>query len=92
MALAPEEFYKAAKLAGNPFRTNPVYAADPRAEIWVGYEKERARFMKFLTRARADQVGNANFIMVYGPYGTGKSHALLWGQNRILHGAKDEFN
>lgn len=91
IAMPPSEFYKSCNLKGNPFRSNPTHADDPRMDIWVGYEKQRQQFMKFLTRARADQVGNANFIMIYGGFGTGKSHALLWAQNRILNVEADEF-
>lgn len=82
---SPEEFYAAANLTGNPFRSNPTQVADPRRDIWVGYEREQAQLIKYLKRARADQVGNANFILLFGSYGTGKSHALLWAQNRILN-------
>ncbi|THF60381.1 hypothetical protein [Pseudothauera rhizosphaerae] len=90
--LQPEEFYKASNLTDNPFRSQPIYGGDPRMGIWVGYDKQRRQMMKFLTRSRADQVGNVNFVMLYGQYGTGKSHALLWAINEILHKRSDEFN
>ena len=92
MALPPEEFYPAARLAGNPFRPNPVHGTDPRISIWVGYETQRRQLIKYLARSRSDQVGNVNFIMLYGDYGTGKSHALLWAMNEIVKNRKDEFN
>ena len=41
--------------------------------------------LAYLKRSLADQIGNANFLMLYGDYGTGKSHALLWAQHLILH-------
>lgn len=91
-AIAAEEFYKACNLRGNPFRSNPAHSSDPRTEIWVGYEKQQQQLVRFLERTRADQVGNANFVMVYGNYGTGKSHALLWAQNHILKTEKVEFD
>jgi hypothetical protein len=91
MALEPVEFYKACNLTTNPFRSNPVQEADPRNNIWVGYEREKTLLNKFLVRSRADQVGNANFIMIYGDYGTGKSHALLWAKHQILETHKAEF-
>jgi len=87
-----EEFYKAANITINPFRTNPTIETDPRKGIWVGYKEERETLVKFLTRSRADQVGNINFVMVYGEYGTGKSHALLWSDHYIMQQAKDDFN
>jgi hypothetical protein len=90
--LQPEEFYRAANLTDNPFRSQPVYGGDPRMAIWVGYDKQRRQMMKYLIRSRADQVGNANFVMLYGQYGTGKSHALLWAVNEITNRSKDEFN
>jgi len=90
--LAPEDFYRAANLKTNPFRSNPSTISDPRADIWVGYEKEQRVLVKFVTRTRSDQVGNTNFIVLHGDYGTGKSHALLWLQNLILIADKGEFN
>jgi len=90
--LSHENFYKAANLVQNPFRTNPTVEADPRKGIWVGYEKERETLVKFITRSRADQVGNANFLLIFGDYGTGKSHALLWAEYYITQTAKNEFN
>jgi hypothetical protein len=92
MTLEPEAFYTASNLNGNPFRTNPVHGSDPRIGIWVGYEKQRNQLMKFLTRSRADQVGNVNFVMLYGDYGTGKSHALLWALNEITNVKDAEFH
>jgi hypothetical protein len=87
-----QEFYELANLTDNPFRTNPVADADPRQGIWVGYPKERLILEKFLKRSLADQVGNVNFVMIYGEYGVGKSHALLWSQYQILHNQAGEFN
>lgn len=91
MVMQPSEYYEKANLRDNPFRSNPNFAADPRASIWVGYEKQKKQLDKYLRRSLADQIGNANFIMLYGNYGTGKSHALLWAQNRILHDEKKTF-
>ena len=92
MVMSPTDYYKSANLSGNPFRSNPNFAADPRARIWVGYEQQKKQLDKFLYRSLADQVGNANFLMLYGDYGTGKSHALVWAQNKILHDDKGEFD
>ena len=90
--LPPEDFYKACNLRGNPFRSNPIYSSDPRAEIWVGYERQQQQLTRYLERTRGDQVGNANFVMLYGNYGTGKSHALLWAQNLILNAESRAYN
>jgi hypothetical protein len=87
-----KDFYTEANLKGNPFRSNSVQETDPRSGIWVGYDKEKRTFWKFLERTRADQVGNANFLMLYGDYGTGKSHALLWARHQILEAEKKAFN
>lgn len=78
-----EEFYAACKLTGNPFRSNAISDDDPRVKIWVGYDRQRSQFEKILDRVRADRVGLTNFILLYGQYGTGKSHALLWARNRV---------
>ena len=92
MVIEPKEYYKKSNLLDNPFRSNPAFASDPRASIWVGYEKQRKQLERYLKRSLSDQVGNTNFIMLYGEYGTGKSHALLWSQNKILHEEKNNFN
>ena len=92
MVMGPEKYYSKSNLKENPFRSNPNFAADPRSRIWVGYEKQKGQLQKYLKRSLADQVGNGNFLMLYGNYGTGKSHALLWSQNKILHEEKEEFN
>lgn len=81
--MTPDEFYAACRLNGNPFRSNAVTDDDPRVKIWVGYERQRMQFDKMLDRVRADRVGLTNFILLYGHFGTGKSHALLWAKNRV---------
>ena len=92
MAMKPAEYYNQSNLNDNPFRSTPSFAADPRARIWVGYEKQRRQLDRYLKRSLADQVGSTNFLMFYGAYGTGKSHALFWAQNRILHHERDVFD
>ena len=79
-------------MAGNPFRSNPSVAEDPRAGVWVGYADERRQLEKYITRSLADQVGNANFLMLRGQLGAGKSHALLWAQQYILHERAEAMN
>ena len=91
MVMVPDEYYSKSNLTGNPFRSTPNFAADPRAGIWVGYEKQKNQLSKYLRRSLADQIGNVNFLMLYGDYGTGKSHALLWAQNLILHEEEAAF-
>lgn len=92
MVMDPREYYEKSNLKDNPFRSNPNFAVDPRAGIWVGYDKQQSQLDKYLKRSLSDQVGNVNFLMLYGNYGTGKSHALLWAQNRILHEEKNTYN
>lgn len=75
------EFYRVCNLGGNPFRSNATFDDDPRLAIWAGQVKEREQLQKFLLRSRAEQVGNTNLTLLYGAYGTGKSHALLWGSH-----------
>lgn len=91
MVINPQNYYGKCNLNDNPFRSTPNFAADPRAGIWVSYEKQKSQLEKYLKRCLADHVGNANFLMLYGTFGTGKSHALLWAQNKILHEEKDQF-
>lgn len=90
--MTPQEFYSQSNLTENPFRSNPVYGSDPRMNIWVGYERQRNQLIKYLSRSRADQVGNSNFVMIYGDYGVGKSHALLWARYQILQSQHAEFD
>lgn len=86
-----EQFYAAANLKENPFRTNPMADADPRSGIWVGYQKQKQTLSKFLERSLSSRVGNNNFVLIYGEYGSGKSHALLWSQFQILHEQKTAY-
>lgn len=92
MSMTPSQFYSAANLKENPFLENPAVASHERASLWVGYEKERERLTRILTQARSDQLGSTRFFLMYGGFGTGKSHALLWAQNYILHQKGSEFN
>lgn len=92
MATTPKAFYEAANLKDNPFRSNPTLESDPRMNIWVGYEKERQQLYKYIERSRADQIGNANLLLLYGDLGTGKSHALFWAKYQILEAKRAEFN
>ena len=41
MVMEPREYYEKANLNDNPFKSNPNFAIDPRASIWVGYEKQK---------------------------------------------------
>ena len=75
------EYYLAANLKTNPFRSQATFEDDPRLAVWAGQERERLLLQKFLERSRAEKVGNTNGLMLYGPYGTGKSHALLWSMH-----------
>ena len=92
MVMESDKYYYESNLKDNPFRSTPNFAADPRSRIWVGYEKQKKQLDKYLRRSLSDQVGNANFLMLFGDYGTGKSHALLWAQNKILHEEKAVFD
>lgn len=79
MPMSNADFYRACNLDGNPFRSNATFDDDPRLAIWAGQAQERSLLEKFLSRSRAEQVGNSNLILLHGDWGTGKSHALLWG-------------
>lgn len=92
MVMEPREYYRKCNLKDNPFRSTPNYAVDPRANIWVGYQDQKSTFVKFLKRSLSDQIGNTNFLMLYGDYGAGKSHALMWAQHLILHKESQYFN
>lgn len=81
--MTPSEFYAASNLTDNPFRPSAVGMDDPRAAIWVGYERQRVVLERLLSRVRADQVGLTSFVLLYGHYGTGKSHALLWARSWV---------
>lgn len=92
MALTREEFFKASNLTDNPFRTNPVIEDDPRMGIWVGYDEQQKRLLRFLSRSRADRGNTITFIFVFGELGAGKTHALLWSKYHITQEANDDFN
>lgn len=78
MPMTNAEYYAAANLTTNPFRSQATLEDDPRLAVWAGQEREQVLLQKFLARSRAEQVGNTNGLLLYGPFGTGKSHALLW--------------
>lgn len=88
----PSEYYTKSNMSSNPFRSNPSVADDPRAAVWVGYDRERRMLEKYIKRSLADQVGSASFLMLRGLLGAGKSHALLWAQHYILHEYRKEMN
>jgi len=79
----PSDFYAASNLKDNPFRPSAVGVDDPRAAIWVGYERQQVVLERLLSRVRADQVGLTSFVLLYGHWGTGKSHALLWARSWV---------
>ncbi|WP_460950649.1 hypothetical protein AB6N16_25845 [Pseudomonas marginalis] len=81
MPLENKVFYAKCNLTENPFRSNATFDEDPRLSIWAGQNQEQKLLQKFLSRSRAEQVGNTNLTVLYGTYGTGKSHALLWGMH-----------
>jgi hypothetical protein len=88
----PKDFYLASKLNDNPFKENPALASHERASVWIGYEKENNKLQRVLTQTRSDQLGSTRFFLLFGNYGTGKTHALLWAQNLILEEQGDDFN
>ncbi len=88
----PVEFYKSCNLTMNPFGPNSSDTADVRSGIWVGYEGVKKKLGRMLVSSRSDQIGSTKMGVMYGGFGTGKTHALLWAQNLILHSEKDEFN
>ena len=90
--MKPNEYYKKSNMSGNPFRSNPSVSEDPRAAVWGGYQSEKRQLEKYIKRSLADQVGNANFLMLRGLLGAGKSHALLWAQHYILHECGEAMN
>lgn len=81
--MTPKQYYASCNLIDNPFRPSAIGVDDPRAGIWVGYDKQQAALERLLKRVRADQVGLTSFVLLYGTWGTGKSHALLWSRNWV---------
>ena len=90
--MEPKEYYTKSNMSGNPFRSNPSVAEDPRAAMWVGYAREKRLLERYIKRSLADQVGNANLLMLRGSLGAGKSHALLWAQQYILYECGEAMN
>lgn len=81
--MTPKEYYESCNLSDNPFRPSAIGVDDPRAGVWVGYGRQQTMLERLLKRVRADQVGLTSFVLLYGHWGTGKSHALLWGRNWV---------
>jgi len=85
-----EEFYQHAELKENPFRQNEDQEDDPRSGIWVGYDDQKTVLVRFLEKCTRED-GRSHFIMLYGTWGTGKSHALLWARHQIVHAQAGNF-
>lgn len=81
--MTPKEYYAHCNLLDNPFRPSAIGVDDPRAGIWINYDKQQTALERLLKRVRADQVGLTSFVLLYGTWGTGKSHALLWGRHWV---------
>lgn len=91
MTSKKEEYYKACGLQDNPFLPNPSTWNVPQAGIWAGYKKEKSRLSRVIKQIRSDQLQTKNCFLMYGNYGTGKTHAMLWAQHQILKAQAEEF-
>lgn len=76
-----------ARLTRNPFTLVP----DERVTIWAGYENLRTQLLDVIESCRSDRVGLSEFTILYGDYGTGKSHALRYLRYWITEKEKDDF-
>lgn len=89
--MSSDQYYIECNLKDNPFRTNAL-EGETRAGIWVGYPNQKKDIIKLLEKSSADNVGNVNFVILFGDYGTGKTHALTWIKNYVSNEKKAEFD
>lgn len=86
-----DEFYEQCGLTDNPFRQNADLEADPRADIWVGFPEQQEALTRVLEKCMRKR-GRTQFVLLYGTWGTGKSHSLLWVRHQVLHKQAAHFN
>ena len=77
-----------ARLTSNPFTLVP----GEEVTVWAGYEQLRAELLDIVESCRSDRVGLSEFAIIYGDYGTGKSHALRYLQYWITQEKREDFN
>lgn len=77
-----------AKLTANPFTLVP----NEEVTVWAGYEELKSQLLDIVDSCRSDRVGLSEFAVMYGDYGTGKSHALRYLRYWISDREKDDFN
>ena len=61
------------------------FGAVPGTEIvnWAGLHSTKRTLSNFVSSVRPDDIGTSEFIVLYGEYGAGKSHALRFFTNSI---------
>lgn len=57
----------------------------PRSEhiVWAGSEETRERLLRLVEEVRHDNVELSHLALVYGEYGSGKTHALKYLKSRV---------
>lgn len=78
---------RAAGLRKNPFSLLP----DEGIEVWAGRDRLKSRLLDVVNSVRNDHVGLSEFVILHGPYGAGKSHALRYLQSLISNREKAQF-
>lgn len=68
-------------LKENPFNTLP----GARVRHWAGMPEVRRTLADVVSSVRPDDIGAREFILVYGDWGAGKTHALRFFADQINH-------
>lgn len=62
------------KLQPNPFKALP----DAEVKTWAGLQETKRVLGEIISSVRPDDLGSSEFIVLYGDWGAGKSHALRY--------------
>ena len=67
-------------LKRNPFRTTP--ASNPNEIIWAGFDDVRGKIENRIKRAIS--IPNSSLVLIWGEYGSGKTHAARFFQKEDI--------
>jgi len=73
--ITPETF----KLQPNPFKALP----EEEVKTWAGLQETKRALSEIISSVRPDDLGSSEFIVLYGDWGAGKSHALRYFTHEI---------
>ena len=67
-------------LKQNPFRT---LVTDASTKLWAGMPETKQMFEDIIVSVQPDDIGEREFVVIHGPWGAGKTHALRYFAREI---------